>query len=241
MGRGRADPAWSADYGPEGEVRWNATSSGIFFHESEPFTPMATSGRTTASQPYRFKGGQARRSPLLLFINGTTAVKSSAPHPAEPKLPSAQKWGQGANLDKITPFLIRGTTAVKSSAPNSVGLIRLGRPTLTLRLRCDGMRLLWEIFFRESEPFTPLATSGRTTAGQPYRFKGGQARRSPLLLSIHGTTAVKSSAPHPAEPKLPSARAKLRALRSAARSAAACGRWSSAPCGAELFLFSYTR
>ena len=87
------------------------------------------------------------------------------------------------------------------------------------------MRLLREIFFRESEPFTPLATSGRTTAGQPYRIEGGQARRSPLLLSIHGTTAVKSSAPHPAEPKLPSARAKLRALRSAARSAAAGGGW----------------
>ena len=44
---------------------------------------------------------------------------------------------------------------------------------------------------------TPMATSGRTTAGQPYRFK--------------------SSAPHPAEPELPSARAKLRALRSAER------------------------
>ena len=41
-----------------------------------------------------------------------------------------------------------------------------------------------------------MATSGRTTAGQPYRFK--------------------SSAPHPAEPELPSARAELRALRSAA-------------------------
>ena len=98
------------------------------------------------------------------------------------------------------------------------------------------MRLPRGIFFRESEPFTPLATSGRTTAGQPYRFKGGQARRSPLLLSSPGTTAVKSSAPHPAEPELPSARAKLRALRSAARSAAASGGWSSAPCGAELFL-----
>jgi hypothetical protein len=42
-----------------------------------------------------------------------------------------------------------------------------------------------------------MATSGRTTAGQPYRFK--------------------SSAPHPAEPEPPSARAELRALRSAER------------------------
>jgi hypothetical protein len=44
---------------------------------------------------------------------------------------------------------------------------------------------------------TPVATSGPTAAGQPYRFK--------------------SSAPHPAEPELPSARVELRALRSAER------------------------
>jgi hypothetical protein len=46
------------------------------------------------------------------------------------------------------------------------------------------------------------------------------------------------SAPHPAESERPWARAELRALRSAARSAAACGGLSSAPCGAEFFFFA---
>gem|GEM_PF-6907222 len=56
-----------------------------------------------------------------------------------------------------------------------------------------------------------------------------------LLLSLF--LHRKSSAPHPAEPELPLARAQLRAVRSAARSAAASGGWSSAPRGAEIFLF----
>jgi len=72
-------------------------------------------------------------------------------------------------------------------------------------------------------------------ASRPPEFKIG-ARIGVLPLLLHS----KSSAPHPAEPELPSARAELRALRSAARSAAASGGWSSAPCGAELFLFVFS-
>jgi hypothetical protein len=60
--------------------------------------------------------------------------------------------------------------------------------------------------------------------------------RGALLFA--GRDAGRCSAPHPAELELPRARAELRALRSAARSAAACGGLSSAPCGAELFLFA---
>ncbi len=52
---------------------------------------------------------------------------------------------------------------------------------------------------------------------------------------LHSAKARRRCAPHPAEPELPWARAELRALRSAARSAAAVGDGCSAPCGAELF------
>ena len=55
---------------------------------------------------------------------------------------------------------------------------------------------------------------------------------------LHSAKVGRRSAPHPAEPELPLARAELRALRSAARSAAAVGDGSSAPCGVELFLFA---
>ena len=40
---------------------------------------------------------------------------------------------------------------------------------------------------------------------------------------LHSAKVGRRSAPHPAEPELPLARAELRALRCAARSAAACG------------------
>jgi hypothetical protein len=53
---------------------------------------------------------------------------------------------------------------------------------------------------------------------RPPEFKLGFKIEVLPLLSYR-----KSSAPHPAEPELPSARAKLRALRSADRSAAASG------------------
>jgi hypothetical protein len=65
--------------------------------------------------------------------------------------------------------------------------------------------------------------------GDKWADRGG---RGAFLLSIHGATAGKSSAPYPAEPELPSARAELRAVRSAARSAAADviqGGWASRP------------
>jgi hypothetical protein len=53
------------------------------------------------------------------------------------------------------------------------------------------------------------------------------------LLAVQ-SLSIRRSAPHPAEPGLPLARAKRRALRSAARSAAASGGWKlcSMRCGA---------
>ena len=73
----------------------------------------------------------------------------------------------------------------------------------------------------------------------PTVLKVAGPRRSPLLLSIHGTTTEElRTASGKAGAAL--ARAELRALRSAARSAAACGGWSSAPCGAELFFFLFS-
>jgi hypothetical protein len=62
----------------------------------------------------------------------------------------------------------------------------------------------------------------------------GDVSAMPGLL-LHSAKAGRRSAPHPAEPELPRARAELRALRSAACSAAAVGDGCSAPCGAELF------
>ena len=63
----------------------------------------------------------------------------------------------------------------------------------------------------------------RSVVGCRLSVVGGSGRAGALPLSL--LSRRKSSAPHPAEPELPSARAELRALRSAARSAAASGGW----------------
>ena len=65
------------------------------------------------------------------------------------------------------------------------------------------------------------ARSAARSAAARGRWKLCSVWRGVLHLHICG----RSSAPHPAEPDLPRARAKLRALRSAARFAAASGRW----------------
>jgi hypothetical protein len=72
--------------------------------------------------------------------------------------------------------------------------------------------------------------SAARSAAASGRWKLCYMRRGALTLLTRG----RSSAPHPAEPEPPSARAERRALRSAARSAAASCRWKlcSMRCGA---------
>ena len=127
-------------------ISFNNQKSTFNIHQSAilpPTTPMATSGRTAAGQPYPFK--------------------SSAPHPAEPELPSARAELRALRSAELRPWSL--PFAPLSPVPPEV------EPYLPFF--CSKSSSYFRVRSRVSRFhffLTPMATSGRTAAGQPYQF-----------------------------------------------------------------------
>jgi hypothetical protein len=123
---------------------------------------MATSGPTTAGQPYRFK--------------------SSAPHPAEPEPPSARAELRALRSAERRPW--SRSFAPLSPVPPEV------EPYLPFF--CSKSSSYFRVRSRDSRFnffLTPMATSGRTAAGQPYRLEIGGPRR---VRRKNGVSSIRS-------------------------------------------------
>gem|GEM_PF-6413039 len=122
--------------------------------EPEPFTPMATSGRTTAGQPYRFKGRTDCRGRLFF-----------SPFTAQPRLRAPPRIRQSRSCHRREQsFAHSGVRHALLPPAGDGALLHVGRssssssfltqgelrapPTLALRMRCDGMRLLGDFHLR---------------------------------------------------------------------------------------------